>query len=442
MVIQRATERASPEAVQLLLSWLSNSSDFYSKVEVRDTVSSQRGLYATTDLSPGATILRIPSSHLIPSNLARRTPHVAAVLTAVQADQLQEKLPDALNDSAALLLFLVAELARERESRYHLWFQTLPKRFTIPFSQPKEQVDLLLAGTPLLPLLNTLRAELREMYDEWFIPYAVQRYPHHYPSHKCSWNTFLYVHAIIESRAFKIDNETMLVPLADMANHQPHSLPNRNAKARGWAVVNSRAEAERLAEGGILQKGLELHATDSGVRRGDEVCISYGDLPNWQLLLHYGFSLPNNPDDSVALSLQVPEDDPPTVYVTKMLFLNMDTEPVIRVDHMLTLRDPMPLSLLASARVLLLDVEDASRISVRDADFSKPVSRQNEEAVVRQLGNLLQQLRLQFNSEANITSNCVHSNFPNFCKVYMTLQQEIIDKALSSLDRSQRGLNL
>lgn len=442
MVVQRIAETGSPEAIQLLLSWLSTSSDFYSKVEVRETAPTHRGLYAVTDLSPGTSILRIPSSHVISSHLAYRTPYVAAILAAVQANQLHERLPDALNDSAALLLFLIAEFAKGHDSRYHLWFQSLPKRFNTPFSQPNEQVNFLLAGTPLLPLIDTLRAELREMYDEWFVPYAVEKYPDHYPLERCSWNTFLYVHSIVESRAFKIDNETMLVPFADMANHQPSSLPTRNAKTRGWTIVSSPAEAERVAENGIPQKGLELLAADCGVRKDDEVYISYGNLPNWQLLLHYGFSLSDNPEDSVALSLQVPEDDPPAVYVTKMLFLNMDTESDIRVDHTLTLADPLPPSLLASARVLLLNEEEASRVCVRDADFSRLVSRRNEEIVLRMLGVLLQQLRQQFEAAAMVVPNGEDVGFPNFSRIYVTLQREIIGKALSLLDRMQKELEL
>lgn len=39
--------------------------------------------------------------------------------------------------------------------------------------------------------------------------------------------------------------------------------------------------------------------------RGEECFLSYGHLPNLNLLLYYGFALEDNPNDSVPLTLSV-----------------------------------------------------------------------------------------------------------------------------------------
>lgn len=46
-----------------------------------------------------------------------------------------------------------------------------------------------------------------------------------------------------------------------------------------------------------------------GVPQGAEVALSYGPLPNTQLLLFYGFALRSNPFDSIPLAFDLPTDD-------------------------------------------------------------------------------------------------------------------------------------
>lgn len=46
-----------------------------------------------------------------------------------------------------------------------------------------------------------------------------------------------------------------------------------------------------------------------GVPDGAEVSLSYGPLPNAQLLLFYGFALRSNPFDSIQLAFDLPTDD-------------------------------------------------------------------------------------------------------------------------------------
>lgn len=432
MVVLRGPQIASTSAIDSLEAMLSQRGAHISNVQVKESTPGHRGLFAIRDMPSGTPFIRIPAPMLISSTSSRKAPHVDAVLSAVEADNLHERLPDALSDSAAILLFLMAEFAKEDESNWKLWFDSLPTRFHTPFAMDREDVDDLLSGTTLLPLVETLRNELREMYDEWFIPYAVFRNREVYPSETCTFEKFLYAHSIIESRAFKIDDVTMLVPFADMANHHPCQSPLRTAKARGWIVVDS-PEASVDQNGADL--GLELHIGDQPVRQGQELCISYGALPNWQLLLHYGFALQSNPEDSVVVSLQVPDDDPQPLYMLKMLFLNMDVLPNLDVDHALREQDHLPMSLLASTRLLLLDKSEASSISINTADFGNPVSARNERAVVTQLRTLVESMLSGFDVfEEEDLEDRDRNSFASSCGIYVTGQRNILTKALDALE--------
>lgn len=429
MVVERPAQSLSSSAVEMLETILLHGGAHIANVQVREPSPGHRGLFATSDLPTGTPFVRIPASKLISSTSARRAPHVAAVLSAVEADRVHERLPDALGDSAAILLFLMAEFVKEDASEWKLWFNSLPTQFYTPFAMDMDDVDDLLSGTTLLSLVETLRQELKEMYDDWFVPYAVIKNPDVYAEDRCSFKKFLYAHSIIESRAFKIDDVTMLVPFADMANHQPNESPLRTAKARGWTLIDSSGPANTRSE-----LGLELHVGDQPVRRGQELCISYGALPNWQLLLHYGFALPSNPEDSVVVSLQVPDDDPQPLYMLKMLFLNIDVMPDIDVDHALREQDPLPASLLASTRLLLLDEGEASSISISTANFGNPVSARNEQAVATQLRSLVESMLSGFDVFEDGADHGDRDSFASSCGIYVNGQRRILTKAIDALE--------
>ncbi|EKX32701.1 hypothetical protein GUITHDRAFT_121141 [Guillardia theta CCMP2712] len=89
---------------------------------------------------------------------------------------------------------------------------------------------------------------------------------------------WMWASAIIMSRSWgqkaeRAGNDKMhiLVPLADMVNH--------DAKARKVGI----------SEGGaiVIYAGRNLAA-------GEEVCITYGDKCNMELMAHYGFFVPHN----------------------------------------------------------------------------------------------------------------------------------------------------
>ena len=77
-----------------------------------------------------------------------------------------------------------------------------------------------------------------------------------------------------------------LVPLASLLNH------SADAHIRQYGAVD--AATARLE----LRLGKPCAA-------GEQLFLSYGALPNLALLLFYGFALPENPHDTVSLTLEV-----------------------------------------------------------------------------------------------------------------------------------------
>ena len=416
-----------------LQSWLQQGGVHIGPVRIKTTNSGERCLEASEAIPPNTPFLRVPSSHLISDQSAKSTPYISSILSAVLDAGLQARLPDAANESAALLLYLIAELAKDDQSFWSPWFNSLPRHFHTPINYASDLVDDLLEGSTVSPLIHTLRTELEEMYKDWFIPFAVEADPENYPRDKCTYELFIYAHSIIESRSFKIDDATLLVPFADMANHAPRNTPMHNAKARGWKF-----------EGSPNDLGLEMRTGDNGATEGDQLCISYGRLPNWQMLVHYGFTLKSNPDDEITISLQMPEEDQDE-YLQKTIVLHVVLGDAI-LDHAISAAKPLPSDLLAVLRILLA-VGDELKDAIQK-DFRKMVSVRNEKAVVQQLRSLVRSLL----DSVDLCDDTIDSNgneegersndeensrtvFSRFCSIYINSQIDIMKRTLNALDQ-------
>lgn len=421
-----------------LQSWLQQGGVHIGPVRIKTTNSGERCLEASETIPPNTPFLRVPSSHLISDRSAKSTPYISSILSAAREAGLHERLPDAANESAALILYLIAELAKGDQSFWSPWFNSLPRHFHTPINYASDLVEDLLEGSSVSPLVDTLRTELEEMYKDWFVPFAVEADAENYPRAKCTYELFIRAHSIIESRSFKIDDATMLVPFADMANHAPRDTPMHNSRARGW-----------MFEGNANDLGLEMHTGDNGAVEGDQLCISYGRLPNWQMLVHYGFTIMPNPDDEIVISLQMPEEDQEE-YLQKTIVLHVVLGDAV-LDHAISAAKPLPADLLAATRILLAE-GDELKDAVRK-DFRKPVSVRNEKAVVQQLRSLVHSLLDSIDLcdgtiDNNVNEERERSNdednsrtvFSRFCSIYINSQIDIMKRTLNALNQVESDI--
>ncbi|CAN8068620.1 unnamed protein product [Agarophyton chilense] len=376
---------------------------------------SSRSLHATSSIPESTAILRIPPTHLITSQIAAQTHPIPEIMNAAREAKLHERLPDAVGDNAHLLLFIISQLAAARSSFYAPWLRSLPALFHTPFALPFDRVKDLLYDTPMFPLIVKLRDELQEMYHDWFLPFAVRAYPQCFPPQVCTFEMFQYAHCVIETRAFRIESLTMLAPFADMANHAPTDSNACNAKVRGYAFEDDPSRV-----------GLEMYARRD-IQTDEQICISYGSLKNWELLLHYGFALLQNPNDGIDVSLECP--DATAVATALILHLALG---YTDMDFTLTLVDPLPKEMLIALRIMLLD--DAERSRAASTDFTVAVSQRNEQQVIGYLRTLLQALHVPRVFEG------AHDDFTKFCANYITSHMEILDACTKRVDDMERAL--
>lgn len=425
------SDSAPPWADRLhpLHTWIKSSGTFIgsSRIASDKQDPSLHSLQASSDIPADTAFLRIPNSHLITSTLARNHTQVNLILQRAADDHLDEQMPDTTKDSAALILFLLAELNQKEASFWKPWFDSLPSKFVTPLTAPEDRVLDMLAGTPALPFVQTLRTEMREMYDDWFIPYAVTRFPDTFPASICTFDTFMYAHAILESRAFLIDDITILAPFADMANHACSDSPRHNSRVRGWVTADA-----------VENLGLEVLTRDKHVNSGQELCISYGCLANWQLLVHFGFALPVNGDDGFVIQLEADDDDDGNLAIAKMIILYAVCHKP-SLNFTLTLDNPLPDLLLKCARILLLE-QDEIGDGVR-GNYSSAVSPRNERAVIKWLRGIIQRLLEdceiaeddeRFQRQDGEDQNDVRLR--SYCRIYVELIICLLQKTLEKIN--------
>lgn len=123
-----------------------------------------------------------------------------------------------------------------------------------------------------------------------------------------TWSKYLTAATYISSRAFP---STLLSPnpsLKPSPTSHPVLLPGidslNHARAHpvSWVVnkpVSSSSSSHEIQDQDLLIS-LVLHQPTEG---GSELFNNYGPKPNSELILGYGFSLPNNPDDTIVLKI-------------------------------------------------------------------------------------------------------------------------------------------
>ncbi|GBE87482.1 SET domain-containing protein [Sparassis crispa] len=114
-----------------------------------------------------------------------------------------------------------------------------------------------------------------------------------------TWERYLTASTYLSSRAFPSALLSTNPSLVSTPSSHPVLLPGidslNHARALpvSWVVSWAHAPDEK-------EISLVLH---NSTPRGSELCNNYGPKPNAELILGYGFSLPQNPDDTIVLKI-------------------------------------------------------------------------------------------------------------------------------------------
>jgi hypothetical protein len=297
-------------------------------------VESSRELQVVERIEQGTTVLTIPSQCLVTEGTIRsQNPF------RMDSGEGENKDTDRLDHSTQdieLALFLAGQTdAGDFFSAYldslpeSSSFDALPRRWT------SQQLELL-TGSPLLRRIQKAREGILRDYQVAKVSWK-EKHADSDDANFPSLQAFSDRMAAVSSRAFEgmkgfeefggKEGDTTMIPLLDLCNHH-----------RGQHVRKNLSYT--YEQGAIVVRAAET------VHAGDVLRITYGAQGNAQLLLNYGFCIPNNvePDGS---SNDVLEFFPMTLAADKDQVVNLRAGPksysygglVTALDHFCTAQE-------------------------------------------------------------------------------------------------------
>ncbi|KAJ3338476.1 SET domain-containing protein 4 [Gonapodya sp. JEL0774] len=371
-------------------------------------------------------------------------------------ESLKARIHGSFHRRAALPTPLPPSLSSLEDSFWRPYFGILPSSFpTSPIYWSDEQLEQRLAGSPLL---WQARAVVENLRDNWK---AARQLIEDVLGEEIAkvgygWDEFLWAYMVVQTRGYKVtqnngstlstsnvggtyttpidfsgqDMFLCLMPFADFANHSPTSATATVGEicrietlepsiSDDFSLPRAKRRRTSLLGAGVNESGrpgIVKAVAKEDKMKGEEVVIHYNDLANWQLLLYYGFSIPNNPFDRVNVELDVDfffssptnpgdldeldDNESPQEQDPKKLLLfhiALDSQSWCQVDHSLGPLagagletelthhvSPVPDSLVATLRLLVATPEELEDVTVETLErfATGAISSRNELATV------------------------------------------------------------
>jgi hypothetical protein len=149
------------------------------------------------------------------------------------------------------------------------------------------------------------------------------------------------------------------VPYASLLNHSPYPHCVR------FSSVSAHSNA------------LEVRSFRRA-QQGEQVLLSYGPLPNGQLLQFYAFALPRNPFEQLVLRVGGEAAAAAATGTAKQQLL---TELGLGLEHTLSAQRPLPRGLLPCLRVLCASEQEVKELQAAVAGYKQQQQQQQQPAV-------------------------------------------------------------
>ena len=226
------------------------------------------GLVANMDLNPGEEILSIPLERTI------------------RAEDQDGCLPWGVKMAEELLVDLYKD-AKDRGISH--WTDAMPSFVGIPWLHWNEEQIGLLGEPAIIKEVNAMRT-LKDFAIEYLGNY--------------DRNDVIWALSIVYSRTFVSQGQHVLAPAIDMVNHDseptatvrivhhPDMCQGLEAQAEVAPIVPSQSSS-------IFQ--LLACSEKGGLKKGENITISYGHWPNEVYLLYFGFVPEHNPNDNIVI---------------------------------------------------------------------------------------------------------------------------------------------
>ena len=231
------------------------------------------------------------------------------VRNSPHADALESLLEMGMPPPEVLALALALERRAGAKSRWAPYVDSLPRDAPLPLLWSPAELRHL-AGTGLDATSRRRRARLAANYRAAAAEWADGELP--------PLDAVLRASTLVSSRAFDVDSAhgVGLLPLIDALNHKPALAPAHGGEAsddddseddddddalrRDCAIRIPPAE-ESDDDDDDEDDDCALIETLRPLRAGEELCLTYGNYGNYELLAGYGFTLDDNPFETALL---------------------------------------------------------------------------------------------------------------------------------------------
>ncbi|KAG6543559.1 hypothetical protein Mapa_015053 [Marchantia paleacea] len=357
-----------------------------------------RGGAASTNLQTGDLVIEIPQDALISEDVAMESDMCPAL----------KETPE-LTGETMVLLWSMRE-RHDEKSKYAPYFTALPETFHtglgFGIGGLKE-----LEGTLVADEIIQAREHIRNQYDSLF-PALSDKYPAIFPEKYYTWECFLWACQLWYSYGIKVKFprgtiQTCLVPVASLLNHSisPH--------VTHFSRINE------------SNNTLQLFALRQ-CKAGEQCFLSYGSLPNSELLTFYGFLVKDNPYDIIPIDLDLPNEIPEQVeLIEKYDVLSY---------HMVRGFHPLPTQLVAALRVACMEEDEIASFKAdpRTLMISERNERDVYESLLSTFDSLLEPLEQQDYSSPDHTEETDPSDWDVLlAKQYKEGQRRVLESVKS-----------
>jgi histone-lysine N-methyltransferase SETD3 len=258
------------DTIDRLMAWARAAGAYVDPIEIRVDERGSRGLFAARAVRAGEILIRVPRTLVVTHDVMAETPAGGSVASI--AGMLHSRYE-------IHAVWLASERADPR-SAWRPFLDAMPASFpSLPASRTTDEL-VALEGTRALALVRQRAEELHR--DLTIVSDLVDE------ARELSREALVWGHQAASTRGFRTDDDARpaLVPIADMANH-----------------------GEACASFSFAANGdFEVHARRD-LDAGREIYTDYGRNSNARWLAGYGFALPDNPEDEIALSFS-PDSSP------------------------------------------------------------------------------------------------------------------------------------
>ncbi|KAJ3688983.1 hypothetical protein LUZ61_018147 [Rhynchospora tenuis] len=283
-----------------------------------------RGLGAARELKRGEMVLRVPKAALFTTESVISDPQIASLMERHKH----------LSPIERLIVCLLMEVNKGRSSKWYPYLSQLPRDYTTlsNFSVPE------IKAFQVEDAIWAAEKAVEKTKSDWSKSLAILKELGLKPQ-LLNFKSWLWASQTVSSRTLHIpwDEAGCLCPVGDLFNYDApdesvlHEHDEVGVASKSCSlncsveVVN--ASNERLTDGGYEESSSSYcFYARRRYTQGEQVLLSYGTYTNLELLEHYGFLLPQNPNDKAFIKLD-PDLYKITSYDIESLYIQPDGIP-------------------------------------------------------------------------------------------------------------------